>query len=148
MLPNYGQRPPAPATPPATDATAAGAATATASTESQQQPAGAGPFIKWCLVNVIINQDLLNSMDSESSAAAHSAQYGWYPSKYNRRYVDYSVEIINDPQQQLANINISHFMQIKSIWGSIKDSPLSPTPDVWLASHLIDYSIVSSSVHQ
>eukprot|EP00971_Amphidinium_carterae_P167598 3321121-Amphidinium_carterae.1 len=76
------------------------------------------------------------------------AQYGWYPSKYNRRYVDYSIEIINDPQQQRDNISIAHFMQIKSIWGSIKDTPFSPSAEVWLASHLIDYSIVSSSVHQ
>eukprot|EP00971_Amphidinium_carterae_P159988 3171903-Amphidinium_carterae.1 len=76
------------------------------------------------------------------------AQYGWYPSKYNRRYVDYSIEIINDPQQQRDSISIAHFMQTKSIWGSIMDTPFSPSAEVWLASHLIDYSIVSSSVHQ
>eukprot|EP00971_Amphidinium_carterae_P024865 490614-Amphidinium_carterae.1 len=86
-------------------------------------------------------------MDNQSTATSFMQQNGWYPSKYNRRYTDYSVELINDPQQQQM-LNISMFMQINGIWGSIKSSPFSPTPDVWLASHLIDYSIVSSSVHQ
>eukprot|EP00971_Amphidinium_carterae_P246546 4896864-Amphidinium_carterae.1 len=31
-------------------------------------------------------------------------------------------------------VDISHFMQIKSVWGSIMTSPFSPNPSTWFAS--------------
>eukprot|EP00971_Amphidinium_carterae_P067643 1339576-Amphidinium_carterae.1 len=51
-------------------------------------------------------------------------------------------------RRQQDRINIAHFMQIKSIWGSILETPFSPSVEIWLSSHLVDYSIVSSSVYQ
>eukprot|EP00971_Amphidinium_carterae_P145032 2873501-Amphidinium_carterae.1 len=79
MLPEYGQQQPS--------ASPAGEAAATDATAGQQQPSSSGeaqqqptekeqrPFIKWCLVNVIINEELLNSMSSEEKAAEHLETY-------------------------------------------------------------------------
>eukprot|EP00971_Amphidinium_carterae_P218671 4340440-Amphidinium_carterae.1 len=130
MLPEYGDQPPAAegAAPAAADAAAADA------TAGQQQPSASGPanqqtaegqrpYIKWCLVNVIINQELLDSMSSGATAAQHSDQYGWHPSKYNRRYIDFSIELIYNGHQMREKVDISHFMQIKSVWGSTMTSP-------------------------
>eukprot|EP00971_Amphidinium_carterae_P034593 681235-Amphidinium_carterae.1 len=84
MLPEYGQQQPT-ASP--AEGTAAADATAgqqqpSASGEAQQQPAEKQqrPYIKWCLLNVVINEDLLNSMSSEERAAEHLETYGFQPS--------------------------------------------------------------------
>eukprot|EP00971_Amphidinium_carterae_P031255 615384-Amphidinium_carterae.1 len=169
MLPEYGQQQPSP--PPATAGTAtagtATAGTATAGTAAadatagQQQPSASAageaqqqpthqkqrPYIKWCLINVVINEELLNSMSSEDAAAQHLETYGFQPSRYNRRYTDYSIELIYNGQQQWEKVDINHFIQIKGVWGSTMPSPYTPDPSTWLASHLIDYSIISSNVH-
>eukprot|EP00971_Amphidinium_carterae_P321406 6388489-Amphidinium_carterae.1 len=66
-------------------------------------------------------------MSSEEAAASHLDTYGFQPSSskgYN-----------------------THFIQIKLAWGSTMSSPYAPDPSTWLASHLIDYSIISSNVH-
>eukprot|EP00971_Amphidinium_carterae_P325406 6455651-Amphidinium_carterae.1 len=87
-------------------------------------------------------------MDDGESSAAFMAAHGRAPSKYNRRYVDLSIEIIIDPSQKKDLINVEHFMQVKSIWGSIIQTPFGSSIDTWLRSHLVDYSIISSSVYQ
>eukprot|EP00971_Amphidinium_carterae_P260416 5166801-Amphidinium_carterae.1 len=86
-------------------------------------------------------------MSSEEKAAEHLETYWFQPSRYNRRYTDYSIELIYNGQQQREKVDISHFVQIKSVWGSTMPSPFTPDPSTWLASHLIDYSIISSNVH-
>eukprot|EP00971_Amphidinium_carterae_P200054 3970486-Amphidinium_carterae.1 len=68
-------------------------------------------------------------MSSEAAASEHLSKYGWQPSKYSRRYIDYSIEIIYDGHHMREKVDISHFMQIKSIWGSIMESPFSPSAD-------------------
>eukprot|EP00971_Amphidinium_carterae_P017945 353666-Amphidinium_carterae.1 len=141
MLPTYGQQP----SPPAADATSS-AADAASSAEGQQTPPV--NYIKWCLVNVIINQQVLDSMDDGAASDTFMAAHGWEPSKYNRRYVDFNIEIIYDPSSKKEKINVEHFMQVKSIWGSIMETPFGSSIDNWLSSHLVDYSIVSSSVYQ
>eukprot|EP00971_Amphidinium_carterae_P349005 6490791-Amphidinium_carterae.1 len=151
MLPEYGQQQPT-----ASPAGEAAAADATAgqqqhssASEAQQQPAEKqqGPYIKWRLINVVINEELLNSMSSEETAAQHLETYGFQPSRYNRRYTDYNIELIYNGQQQREKVDITHFIQIKSVWGSTMPSPFLPDASTWLASHLIDYSIISSNVH-
>eukprot|EP00971_Amphidinium_carterae_P236577 4695387-Amphidinium_carterae.1 len=87
-------------------------------------------------------------MDDGTASAAFMAAHGWAPSKYNRRFVDFSIEHIIDPPQQKDLINVEHFMQVKSIWGSIMQTPFGSSVDTWLSSHLVDYSIISSSVYQ
>eukprot|EP00971_Amphidinium_carterae_P056595 1118518-Amphidinium_carterae.1 len=69
--------------------------------------------------------------------------------KWSEGYVwmDVAVELIYNGQQQREKVDITHFVQIKSVWGSTMPSPFTPDPSTWLASHLIDYSIISSNVH-
>eukprot|EP00971_Amphidinium_carterae_P242054 4805904-Amphidinium_carterae.1 len=55
------------------------------------------------------------------------------PSRYNRRFVDYSIDITG-------------VFHIKSVWGSTLSSPFIPNPSAWLASHLLDYSLISSNI--
>eukprot|EP00971_Amphidinium_carterae_P152147 3015706-Amphidinium_carterae.1 len=80
MAPDYGKLPAAPA-----------AAEGTSAAEGQ--PAEEIKYITWCLVNLIINQETLDSMDDNKASNEHMKKHHWYPSKYNRRFIDYSIEI-------------------------------------------------------
>eukprot|EP00971_Amphidinium_carterae_P080171 1586503-Amphidinium_carterae.1 len=51
-------------------------------------------------------------------------------------------------QSKKFSVSIEHFIQFRSIWGSIMPSPFGSSVEAWLANHLVDYSIVSSSVYQ
>eukprot|EP00971_Amphidinium_carterae_P078091 1544995-Amphidinium_carterae.1 len=75
-------------------------------------------------------------------------KHHWYPSKYNRRFTNYSIEIIIDPSETPETINISEFVKVKSIWGSTMASCFGPSHEDWLANHLVDHSIISSSIYQ
>eukprot|EP00971_Amphidinium_carterae_P091397 1809454-Amphidinium_carterae.1 len=66
----------------------------------------------------------------------------------NRRFTDYSVKIIVDPSETPATINISDFAKVKSIWWSTMPSCFGASNGDWLANHLVDYSIISSSIYQ
>eukprot|EP00971_Amphidinium_carterae_P004183 83269-Amphidinium_carterae.1 len=78
MLPEYGQQQPSP--PPAEGTAAAGTAAAGATAGQQQTTEKKQrPYIKWCLINVVINEELLNSMSSEDAAAQHLDTYVWVP---------------------------------------------------------------------
>eukprot|EP00971_Amphidinium_carterae_P074873 1479627-Amphidinium_carterae.1 len=48
--------------------------------------------------------------------------------------------------QDISTIDISSVFHIKSIWGSTLPSPFLPTPSSWLASHVLDYSLISSNI--
>eukprot|EP00971_Amphidinium_carterae_P261299 5183799-Amphidinium_carterae.1 len=86
-------------------------------------------------------------MADPTTSAAFLASKGWMPSRFNRRFTDYSVEIIYDgSRSNLNTINISGVFHIKSIWGSTLQSPFLPSPSTWLASHVLDYSLVSSNI--
>eukprot|EP00971_Amphidinium_carterae_P091883 1818887-Amphidinium_carterae.1 len=50
--------------------------------------------------------------------------------------------------QQKETINNEHFIQVKSIWGSIMPTPFGASVESWLNNHLVDHSIISSSVYQ
>eukprot|EP00971_Amphidinium_carterae_P297134 5902935-Amphidinium_carterae.1 len=159
MIPGYGDhQPPAePASPTAADATAGQPAPAATTADQQaagQQPTATGeaaseaarPFVKWCLINVLINEDVVNSMADPATAEKHLKEKAFIPSRYNRRFVDYSIELVYDGTQDISTINISEVFHIKSVWGSTLSSPFIPTPSLWLASHLLDYSLVSSNI--
>eukprot|EP00971_Amphidinium_carterae_P248066 4925439-Amphidinium_carterae.1 len=125
MLPEYGHQ-----QTPTADTAAAGAAEATASqptssadatasqpttsSEAQQQPPQQDqrPFIKWCLINVVIDEQLINSMSDPDAAEQHLETYGFQPSRYNRRYTDYSIELVYNGQQRRDKIDISHVFHI------------------------------------
>eukprot|EP00971_Amphidinium_carterae_P180540 3580775-Amphidinium_carterae.2 len=119
---------------------------------AEGQPATADTnYIKWVLVNLIINQKTLDSMDDGQAPSDHMEQHHWYPSKYNKRYTNYSIELIIDPSETSETINISDFIKCQTsvISSNVKKSTMSsclgPSLDKWLANHLVDYSISSSS---
>eukprot|EP00971_Amphidinium_carterae_P085984 1701057-Amphidinium_carterae.1 len=99
MAPDHGKLPAAPA------------AAEGASAASGQPAAEEVKYIKWCLVNLIINQETLDSMDDAQASNEHMQKHHWYPSKYIRRFTDYSIEIIVDPAETPATINISDFVK-------------------------------------
>eukprot|EP00971_Amphidinium_carterae_P242221 4809680-Amphidinium_carterae.1 len=103
-------------------------------------------MVRWCMVNVLINSEIVNSMSDPTTSEAFMKQHGWMPSRYNRRFTDYSVEVIYDGSQSINSINVSGVFYIKSIWGSTAASPFIPSPSVWLSSHVLDYSLVSSNI--
>eukprot|EP00971_Amphidinium_carterae_P001087 21478-Amphidinium_carterae.1 len=86
-------------------------------------------------------------MSDPDTAEQHLDSYGFQPSRYNRRFTDYSIELVYNGQQQRSKIDINHVFHIKSVWGSTMTSPFLPDSATWLASHLIDYSLVSSNIH-
>eukprot|EP00971_Amphidinium_carterae_P155288 3079661-Amphidinium_carterae.1 len=154
MLPEYGNQQTPTADPAATGAADATANQPTSSGEAQQTAEATGtaerqqrPFIKWCLINIVIDEQLINSMSDPDIAEQHLETYGFQPSRYNRRYTDYSIELVYNGQQQRDNIDINHVFHIKPVWGSTLASPFLPDAATWLASHLIDYSMVSSNIH-
>eukprot|EP00971_Amphidinium_carterae_P117454 2326670-Amphidinium_carterae.1 len=119
----------------------------TAQPASDATPAAApAPQVKWCLINVLINNDVVNAMSDPSTSEAFMRQNGCMPSRFNRRFTDYSVEIIYDGSRSINTINVSGVFHIKSIWGSTLPSPFIPSPMVWLASHVLDYSLISSNI--
>eukprot|EP00971_Amphidinium_carterae_P164478 3261158-Amphidinium_carterae.1 len=85
-------------------------------------------------------------MADPATADAFLHQNAWMPSRYNRRFIDYSIEVIYDGSQDINEINISNVFHIKSIWGSTLPSPFLPTTSSWLASHVLNYSLVSSNI--
>eukprot|EP00971_Amphidinium_carterae_P041613 817199-Amphidinium_carterae.1 len=86
-------------------------------------------------------------MSDTTTSEAFMRQHGWMPSRYNRRFTDYSVEIIYDGSNtNLTSIDVSEVFHVKSIWGSTAPSPFIPSASVWLASHVLDYSLVSSNI--
>eukprot|EP00971_Amphidinium_carterae_P131936 2613281-Amphidinium_carterae.1 len=153
MMPEYGQH--QPTADPAADAASATAGQPTSSGEAAAEAARTTeaaenqqrPFIKWCLINLVINEDIVNSMSDPATAAQHLTDHAFQPSRYNRRYTDYSIELVYDGSQDITKIDISHVFHIKAVWGSTMASPFLPDPSTWLASHLIDYSLVSSNIH-
>eukprot|EP00971_Amphidinium_carterae_P350283 6491468-Amphidinium_carterae.2 len=160
MMPEYGQH--QPTADPATASSASPediiARQPTSSSTTAGQPTSAGeaateaarPFAKWCLINVLINEDIINSMSDPAIAEQHLKDHAFQPSRYNRRFTDYSIELIYDGSQDLEDIttiDISHVVHIKSVWGSTMTSPFLPDPSTWLASHLLDYSLVSSNIY-
>eukprot|EP00971_Amphidinium_carterae_P202058 4009091-Amphidinium_carterae.1 len=140
MMPEYGQHQPT-ADPAAAPANAA-SATASQPTSSGEAAAKAAkapktaetaekqprPFVKWCLINVLINEDIINSMSDPATAEKHSEEHGFQPSRYNRRFTDYSIELVYNGQQQRSTIDITHVFHIKSVWGSTMSSPFLPDP--------------------
>eukprot|EP00971_Amphidinium_carterae_P322943 6418503-Amphidinium_carterae.1 len=103
MLPEYDNQ-----QTPTADPAAAGATDAADITAGQPTSSGTAetaekkqrPFIKWCLINVVINEELINSMSDPDVAEQHLETYGFQPSKYNRRYTNYSIELVYNGQQQ------------------------------------------------
>eukprot|EP00971_Amphidinium_carterae_P017621 347107-Amphidinium_carterae.1 len=85
-------------------------------------------------------------MADPATAEKHLREKAFIPSRYNRRFVDYSIEIVYDGTQNISTIDISSVFHIKSVWGSTMSSPFTPTPSLWLSSHLLDYSLVSSNI--
>eukprot|EP00971_Amphidinium_carterae_P198330 3936320-Amphidinium_carterae.1 len=67
-------------------------------------------------------------MADPATADAFLKEKAWMPSRYNRRFVDYSIELIYDGTQDITTIDISSVFHIKSIWGSTLPSPFLPTP--------------------
>eukprot|EP00971_Amphidinium_carterae_P075359 1488965-Amphidinium_carterae.2 len=122
--------------------------TPTPAASTDGQPTEEVTYIKWCLVNVIINQQVLDSMDDGEKSSRFMEAHGWYPSKYNRRFTDFSIKLIIDPSKEPETINIEHFIQVKSMWGSIMPTPFGSSINSWFANHLVDYSIISSNVYQ
>eukprot|EP00971_Amphidinium_carterae_P320799 6376660-Amphidinium_carterae.1 len=86
-------------------------------------------------------------MSDPATAEQHLEEHGFQPSRYNRRFTDYSIELVYNGQQQRNKIEISHVFHIKSVWESTMSSLFLPDSATWLASHLIDYSLVSSNIH-
>eukprot|EP00971_Amphidinium_carterae_P169012 3348172-Amphidinium_carterae.1 len=86
-------------------------------------------------------------MSDPTTSEAFLKQHGWMPSRYNRRFTDYSVEIIYDgSNSNLSSINVSEVFVVKSIWGSTASTPFIPSAATWLSSHVLDYSLVSSNI--
>eukprot|EP00971_Amphidinium_carterae_P009107 179866-Amphidinium_carterae.1 len=85
-------------------------------------------------------------MADPATAEKHLREKAFMPSRYNRRFVDYSIELVCDGTQDITTIEISSVFHIKSIWGSTMSSPFVPTPSLWLASHLLDYSLTPSNI--
>eukprot|EP00971_Amphidinium_carterae_P307308 6106986-Amphidinium_carterae.1 len=64
-------------------------------------------MVKWCLINVLINNDIINSMADPTTASTFLREKGGMPSRFNRRFTDYSIEVIYDGSQSINTINIS-----------------------------------------
>eukprot|EP00971_Amphidinium_carterae_P074874 1479627-Amphidinium_carterae.2 len=75
MIPGYGDHQPA-------SEEAAAGQQPTAS--GQASETASAPMVKWCLINVVINNDVVNSMADPSTADAFLQQNAWMPSRYNR----------------------------------------------------------------
>eukprot|EP00971_Amphidinium_carterae_P121681 2409791-Amphidinium_carterae.1 len=150
MIPEYGQHQPtadpAAATADAADATAGQPTSSGAAAAAAEAPEASRPFVKWCLINVLINEDVVNSMSDPATAEKHLKEKAFQPSRYNRRFTDYSIELIYDGSQNISTIDITNVFHITSVWGSTMPSPFLPIPSLWLASHLLDYSLVSSNI--
>eukprot|EP00971_Amphidinium_carterae_P175498 3478876-Amphidinium_carterae.1 len=136
MIPEYGEH--QPTADPAAPADAAGDAAgqpASSGTTAGQQPTASGeatsesarPFVKWCLINVLINEDVVNSMADPATAEQHLREKAFIPSRYNRRFVDYSIELVYDGSQDISTIDITSVFHIKSVWGSTMSSPFIRT---------------------
>eukprot|EP00971_Amphidinium_carterae_P289909 5756520-Amphidinium_carterae.1 len=69
-------------------------------------------------------------MSDPSTSEAFLRENGWMPSRFNRRFTDYSIEVIYDGSQSINTINVSGVFHIKSIWGSTLPSPFIPSPTV------------------
>eukprot|EP00971_Amphidinium_carterae_P015042 297128-Amphidinium_carterae.1 len=69
---------------------------------------------QWCLINVLINENIVNSMSDPSTAEQHLKDKAFIPSRYNRRFTDYSIELVCDGSQDITTIDITSVFHIKS----------------------------------